>query len=202
MRYNLLLKKIVFLLILLFSFSNTNAQFSFGVSPGLNFNNAYFGYKIDNDFVPYVSFQFARISAELKQTNQDLSDPEFSNSSSDRLTAALLLPSVGLKYFITTKNDVKAYANLSLSRPMLISDDLDDLDDLSLFGAELGFGMEYFFSENFSVGGEYGVRYFHIYNESKNDIRNFDDQIVARDTEELNIIISPTYARISLNYYF
>ena len=39
-----------------------------------------------------------------------------------------------------------------------------------MWGGELGFGMEYFFDENFSLGGEFGLRYLHLrYKDSYND---------------------------------
>ena len=31
-----------------------------------------------------------------------------------------------------------------------------------MWGGEFGFGIEYFFDENFSLGGEFGLRYIHL----------------------------------------
>ena len=70
----------------------------------------------------------------------------------------------------------------------------------------LGFGVEYNFSENFSIGGEFGIRYF-TGNYSESEDRTINDPntgvpITYKKEMKGNVNFSPTYTKITLNYYF
>ena len=197
----------------------TMAQFTFGVAPGLALNGTYVGYKLNNKFMPYLGLQyisagfgFEERGRQVNDAGNQLVDYTFSNS----LNAHLLIPSLGLKYFLTQQNKLQTYVSANLSRPLLfgkaeldgVSDETftESLKNLSLFGGELGFGVEYFFDENFSIGGEFGLRTMRLRYQN-----NFERTVFNPATSELESVpieqdyrfaLSPTYSRISLNFYF
>jgi hypothetical protein len=160
------------------------SQFSFGVSPGLSTNTAYFGFKIGK-VVPYVGLQYA--SAHLNVEVGDTIDGKVS----------LIVPEVGVKFFAIEKNKLKAYFNLNVTKPFISGKltqngtEMDSfgetLKDVKLIGGNFGFGVEYFFDDNFSVGGEYGVQYLH---------GKYDEDF------GIKVGVVPTYSKISLNFYF
>jgi len=168
------------------------SQHAFGVSPGLNLNGAYFGFKLNDKLLPYFSFQY--LGAKYKLERSGVEDTQ--------LSAALIIPSLGLKYFLNKQNQIQPYLNISLSKPF-ISGKLefdgeedeefkDVVKNINLFGSEIGFGVEYFFDENFSIGGEYGVRILNLKYKASDE---FDDINVKAS-------ISPTYSKLTLNFYF
>lgn len=207
---------------LLASISSGYGQIVFGVAPGLSLNSAYVGYKIDNSIVPYFGFQYLSAGIEISEFGQEYDydlDKMVSYLNKAEVNASIFMPNIGIKYFVAKQNKINAFLNLNLSKPILSAEikdngtddsDLKDInegiDNLSIFGGELGFGVEYFFDENFSIGGEFGIRYFHL---EYDDVRtrevynpaNGQNQLVDfKDNFQFNI--SPTFSRISLNYYF
>ncbi len=215
-------KLMIPLIMLFFGINYSYGQIAFGVAPGLSLNSAYLGYKIDNTIVPYFGFQYLSAGFEIseigKKYDYDLKKL-VSYMDKAEANASLFIPNIGIKYFVAKQNKIQAYVNLNLSKPILSAElkdnttdspDLRDfnegIDNLSIFGGELGFGVEYFFDDNFSVGGEFGIRYFHLeYDDIRNrdiynpDIGN-DQSVEIEDNFQFNI--SPTFSRISLNYYF
>ncbi len=197
----------------------TYGQFSFGVSPGLSLNGAYFGYQIKENFVPFVSFQFLRGNIALESTGREFDwdlmqmvDYSYTANSS----AGIYLPSVGLKYFFKNHNKLKAYGSLAITKPILsVSQEIDGdedealkeyVDGISLWGGEIGFGIEYFFDENFSLGGEFGIRYLNLSIEEtyKSTVYNPNTGLdeSANFEDSFSYSLNPSYTKISLNYYF
>ena len=188
---------ICFIAITLQGFSQT----TFSVSPNTGFNipgisssNALFGYKVQN-FNPYIGISMMR--GDLHQEIED----NFDNYELDA-TIQVLSPTIGLKYFLPIKDELKAYLNISAFVP-IVSGSIDDensnsneeiLEDTKFifFGTKFGFGTEYFLSKSFSLGGEFGFNHYRFTYKNKNDI----------STEKINVSATPTYTRISLNYYF
>jgi len=178
------------LLISLAACSAGISQFTFGVSPGLNLNGAYFGYQIHDVVVPYISLQFVGGSITIKEDGEPQT----------KVSAGILAPAVGVKYFAVRRAKIKGYFGLSLAKPLVTGkyeedgeedpDFKDALDNISAWGFEAGFGTEYFFDSNFSVGGEFGVRSVGV----KYEENGGDYQVEAN--------IAPTYTKLSLNYYF
>ena len=68
--------KLLLLFAVIFMTNVSFGQFSFGVSPGINLNSAYFGYKINNKIVPYVGLQY--LNAKYKYVNSKFIIPNFS----------------------------------------------------------------------------------------------------------------------------
>jgi hypothetical protein len=157
------------------------SQFTFGVSPGLNTNTAQFGYKMGK-INPYIGFQYLGGYLKMEETE------------SVKAKVTLLIPEIGVKFFAIENNKLKGYLNLNITKPFISGkydgDDLPYLNDISLIGGNFGLGVEYFFDDNFSVGGEYGLQYIH----GKYDDPNSDFVV--------NVGIVPTYSKICLNFYF
>ena len=194
-------------------------QFSFGVSPGIGLNSAYFGYKINSKIVPYIGFQYLNAKFKYEESGEEYDwdlNQVISYSEMNEFSGSLYIPNIGVKYFIKQHNKIQAYLSLSLSKPLLSgklkydgeedSDFKDDIKKISMWGGEFGFGVEYFFDENFSIGGEFGLRYLHLKYKDSNEREIYDPNTGNyRDTEIKNdyrFNMSPTFSKISLNYYF
>ena len=87
-----------------------------------------------------------------------------------------------------------------------IEDDEVDIfkDVFDLVGYSVGFGTEYFFSEQFSVGGEFGVNailwdFEDGWEEESDDGYNYTWKESV--TNEASAKLFGTYARMSLNFY-
>ncbi|MBL7192146.1 hypothetical protein ISS30_10675 [bacterium] len=83
-------------------------------------------------------------------------------------------------------------------------------DILSFWGLEIGFGAEYFFSDNFSLGGEFGMRM--LFNDVKasgddewssgqQGSSYYEHQTEAWE-DEVSATFKLTYAVLTLNYHF
>jgi opacity protein-like surface antigen len=74
---------------------------------------------------------------------------------------------------------------------------------LGFWGLNLGFGAEYPFSENFSLGGEYGLRWFHTGSKSAGSSGSGGDSFLTDALDsEMTASLKLTTARIVLNYQF
>jgi len=199
--------------------TNLFCQFTFGISTGLTFNSGYFGYKVNNKLVLYGGFQFANIGVTSVSTGKeyDYSLNQIVDFSHEYKTAEnLYLPNIGAKYFINNINKIKPYFTLNISKPILggkVTDDGQESDsftksieNLHMWGGEFGFGTEYYFDDNFSIGGEFGIRYFHYSNKSESTRSIYNPSgggmVNTTNTDKYSLSLSPTYSKISLNYYF
>ena len=78
---------------------------------------------------------------------------------------------------------------------------LDSIGELlSFWGFTLAFGAEYFFTDHFSVGGEYGLRYIKTSAKVEVEIDITEDPI-ALDSD-LAISYGASYANVSVNFHF
>ena len=194
-------------------------QFTFGVSPGLSFNGAHFGYKIKKNFVPFIGLQFANATVNYAESGFEFDN--FGNlvsyNNNFEIKAGISVPNIGLKYFVVQKNKIKAYTILNFAKPILRikaktgDDGLDkEITDavlkLKIWGSEVGFGTEYFFDDNFSIGGEFGIRHFNIkFNDTFTRTLsnpNTSDPVDVEIKTNIKTGINPTYTRFSLNFYF
>lgn len=197
--------------------ATVNAQFNFGVSPGFNLSNSHIGYRFGK-FEPTVSFAFIKGNYKTVTEGQRFDSNgnlvNYTETSSGK--GGLYLPGIGLKYFCKSTGKITSYFSLTLIKPILsASAETDGINDqqvedevkkLRLFGAQLGYGVEYFFDPNFSVGGEFGLLFVKARYKSTDTVEKFDPvngQFV--DTQEKTddkFVLNPTYATISLNFYF
>jgi hypothetical protein len=94
----------------------------------------------------------------------------------------------------------KSEDDLSLS-----SDDRSLANDiLSFWGLDFAFGAEYFLAQHFSLGGEYGLRFYFNSVEQKDsysDAWDYGSEVEAWKSA-ISATFRMTYAAISLNYYF
>lgn len=197
---------------------NGFGQFSFGVAPGLSTNSAYFGYKVGK-IVPYVGFQYAGLNFKIKETGQEYdagSNSLVPYTDETKVNGNLYVPNIGAKFFAVEQNKIKAYFNLSVAKPLLRGkvenngEEYEDfgktLKDINIIGGEFGFGVEYFFDDNFSIGGEFGLRYIGGKYSSSHTEQVYDpgtsSYVDSEVKENYNLGMNPTYSKISLNFYF
>ena len=165
--------------------------------------------------MPYVGFQFANVRFNLEQTGMEWDGADvvpFSNVM--KISGNIYIPTIGIKFFAIEQNKLKAYFNLSVAKPLIRAkvedngtevDELNDiLNEIKLFGGEFGFGIEYFFDNNFSLGGEFGIRYMGgKYTSSfQQDVYNGIDMQPEDFEDTYKFGLMPTYSKISLNFYF
>jgi len=185
------------------------SQFTFSAAPGINLNTASFGYKFDK-LVPYVGIQYCGISGSYSfKVNYTTGTDE---SDEYKFTGKVIMPSIGVKYFAVEKNKVKGYVNATFAKPFLsakltvdgneYSVVSDEVKNITLWGGSLGVGAEYFFDDNFSVGGEFGIHaVFGKYSKTVTD-DDYNGNGPADITREVKTMVMPTYSKISLNFYF
>ena len=213
------MKTKLFIALAVIFMSNTgHSQLAFGVSPGLSMNSAYFGYKMDR-IVPFIGFQYFGTSADY-QYEHEIFDNDLGtivdHNHNSTAKFRLLVPNIGVKYYLKDVGDLKAHASLNISKPIITGEFIDDGDTdesveetiagISLWGGELSFGVEYFFDEHFSLGGEFGLRYMHVGLESSFETTVFNpltgENVPSENTYTTKFNASPTFSRISLNFYF
>jgi hypothetical protein len=212
------IKLIIFALLFSLSANYASSQFTFTVAPGLSLNGASFGYKIDR-VVPEFGFNYmlARGSYTFNGKKYDSNqNKEVDNNYSYNVTAGYLLPRLGVKVFIAEKEDLKMFVSAGFLKPFIFGnsqvdgvDDFvvsDEIDKVSIWGADLSFGMEYFFSERFSMSGQFGFRYFganykNTYQSSYFD-PNAGQSVEFEAREQFRLSLNPTFSRIGLNFYF
>jgi hypothetical protein len=212
MKKNLILIAALAMLVTAPAFS----QFTFTAAPGLNLNSASFGYKFGK-VVPFIGIQYmgANVNITLTGTEWGTSAPE-EFTDEIKVKGSIFMPTIGVKYFAVEKNKVKGYVIGSFSKPMLNAkmtingeenDNITDaLDKISLWGATAGVGAEYFFDDNFSVGGEFGIqiiagKYLDEYVDTYWN-PNTSSYVDADFSDEVKVNLMPTYSKISLNFYF
>lgn len=211
--------KKAFLISLFFIFAgfSAQAQLNLGINPGFTMNGFYIGYQVD-DFVPYVGVQFLGASLDVEQTDYYYNEFNELVKEVDKVetSASVLMPYIGAKYFAYQEKDLKLFINLCLYKPLVsatakVNGEEEEevktaVDNLSLFGAELGIGAEYYFSKQFSLGGEFGFRMLFADSEitSQDEIwnPNINDYEVMDITQSGTLNLSMTYVKVSLNYYF
>lgn len=218
------MKKIVCYLVFIVLFSlisNKNkAQFTFNVSPGLQFNSANFGYKVDK-FVPYLGLQVLSANANLNEKGQRY-DSNIGTivpyENVYKFSGTVYMPTIGLKYFFLEINKLKLFGNASFTKIFLsgkindssdpeVNNDLkEEIKSIRIYGGQLSFGTEYFFDNNFSIGGEFGLRLLHLKykKEIDDEVYNPDTGIYtpSKTTYDYRYNISPTYIKLSLCFYF
>jgi len=186
------------------------SQFAFGVSPGFTATNAYFGYKA-GAVVPYVAFMYANAGFTMDYSDHYFDGVDWQTVTHDtKISGHFLMPTIGIKFFAIEKNKLSAYFNLAVTKPFVRgkaeSDGTEEesvgqmLKDIKLIGGNFGFGVEYFFDDNFSVGGEYGIQALMGKYEDVYDYVNSGQP--AQQTTTYKPRFAPTYAKISLNFYF
>jgi len=211
--------KIIFTSLVLLIFTGTSfSQFTFSVSQGIGLSNAQLGYKVNERVVPYIGFMYMRLGTNYESMRKSWDydkDKVVEESFDDKISVNVMVPTLGLKYFFYPEKEIKAYTSFNVSKPLIRGkasyDDLEEdineeLKKLKLWGFELGFGAEYFFNVNFSIGGEFGLRYWTGKLENNYESSYYNPNTgnyVSYDRENKNSLsLIPTYTKASMNFYF
>jgi hypothetical protein len=212
------LTKLFASVILIFMTYNSNAQFAFTVNPGLNYNGATFGFKAGN-FVPYLGIAYmggrGTYTSEGTQWNNTTLQME-SYKNENVYSGQLIVPTLGAKYYFINSGDLKAYGNLNVTKPILtvtskyngtVDQNVEDyVKNISVWAGELGFGAEYYFASQFSIGGEFGLRAIRARYKNEHDDQVYNPLTGLNETFAHTLLskglIAPTYARVSLNFFF
>ncbi len=208
-----------FITLILVNVTSTKAQFVFSVTPGIQLNAAAFGYSFGK-LVPYAGLQVLNQSiTEITQGKEfDSNGNVIDVDRSYKVSATLYVPTIGTKYFIKETGNLKMYGNL-LFAYFIPSVNIKDSEDpqaeqdfkkhfqkAHLFGGQLGFGTEYFFDENFSLGGEFGFRDLYGSYQEKYDYESYNPNtgqyVSFPRTYKYKLNLNTTYIRISFNFYF
>lgn len=210
--------KILLSIACLFFSSAVFGQFTFGVSPGFSFNGAYFGYKVNKRVLPFVGIQFGNMSFKFDESGTRENGSGGFEEYHDKFDfkGGIYVINIGAKHYFKPKNKIKAYTALNLVKPILkgklTTEDAelqkevnDQIKNIKMWGGEIGFGTEYFFDDNFSIGGEFGIRHLGINVKNTRTETLFDNNGNSKEVEivtKANTNINPTYTRFSLNFYF
>jgi hypothetical protein len=232
------MKKVITLLILAVVFfgSPLQAQLVFGVKPGLTGNSAHLGLKLSGLMV-FGGIEYFRTAVTTEESGSNILYSYNYNPLtyqytttyslqpySDKLETSLNVyaPFVGAKILVGGGESSKAGAYVTgiIGKPFIsgksTSNGKEDesmqkfYENLSAWMFMAGFGGEYFFSESFSIGGEFGLRIFLV---NYKDESNETTQMYDYQTGSVKNIISPhkynfdlgmglTYSTLVLNYYF
>lgn len=193
-------KKIIFIVALMLGLNTLiHGQAVFSVKPGLNLNGASFGIQVKK-FQPFIGIRFANLKVESE--SHDDNYPQDDYISETRIN--VYMPYMGAKLFFTGTDAVKPYLQASFFKPLVFGKQKEDgdedeefkqnLNNIGVWAGEVGFGSEYFFHPQFSIGGEFGMRLgnFKMKYESDNGDYWSSDKIS----------MSVSYVAFSLNYYF
>lgn len=172
-----------------------------------NQQGGYFGYPFNERTVLMAGLDFSRIGID--------------NSSGTSVSSAI--PFFGIKYFfrdvgndvatpyvkfefskaITSANDVgeilllftdigdTSLVNIGEEEAEIVENALEDL--LSPWGLTFAIGGEYFFSDEFSLGGEFGLR---------NKFHSSEIEVVEGESEKVSLNYHDTYVALTANFLF
>ncbi len=195
------------------------AQFTFSVSPGFHLNGASFGYQMGN-LITYGGLQIIGGAYTETETGKEFDKNGNLQSYTKKYTVneSLFVPSLGARFFFKKVGKLKMYGDgvfayfipsvkiTDSENPSANSEFKDQFEKVHIFGGQLGFGTEYFFDNNFSVGGEFGLMLLNGGYEEKQD--NFvynpiTGEYVNTDCfYNYKINLTPTFIKISFNFYF
>lgn len=202
MKTGRILTAISLMAVLLLMVSGAQAEMIFGVKPSTVVQSSYFGFVAGTSMVIEFGVDYARAGVKVEgDTEGDFGfDPIEVDA---EVSASMLMPHGGVKLYLKPRTAgttspyfladlFKAFTSID---PGEVDDATEDLiasveEMLSPFGLNLGFGAEYHFSDRFSVGGEYGLRYLMSSTE-------FDEIDMKVSTN-----IGMTYAAITANFVF
>ena len=211
-------KSLLISLLLVLCSSSAFSQFNFNVSPGLGLTGAKFGFQLPAGVVPYFALQSFSTSDTYEESgtrwDYDQNKP-VTYTSTDEYNVSLLIPSLGAKYFFKGVGPLKPFVNASISKPIVNAkvsyDGQEDKDisdaakSLKFFGTELSFGIEYFFNDYFSLGGEFGLRMMSLNLDDEFEDSYYDpikDEYVATILrQKIQGSFNPTFSNISFNFY-
>lgn len=173
-------------------------QMVFGVKPGMLIQSSYFGLS-KQKFQPFIGLDWVALAVETEGGD---------------LSGSVIIPHIGAKLFLKpsgvahhvapylTGDWFFSFASVSVDHYTPEEEELAK-DVLEFWGLGIGFGAEYFFSECFSVGGEYGLRYVHDgVEEHEKTVDNGWGPHVETVNQEFSLAFRLTYAAVTANFHF
>jgi hypothetical protein len=171
----------------------------FGVKPGMGpVQSSYLGYQAGT-LLPFVGMDFVRLSASVTE-----------DGNKEEASAFLMVPNFGSRLYVSGNRNnggIASYLQGSLlfSLPSVNADGLSDEDKklvedlLGFWGLSLAFGAEYYFSDRFSVGGEYGLRHLAVGADVPDE--GGDGYGGGGVGTELNATFSISYVAVVMNFH-
>ncbi len=149
----------------------------------------------DKTVIPTLTLGY--FSASYKSSYSD----DYGSDSYD-FSVHLFIPKVGVRLLSARTGDLHSYtlAEAFYLLPVVSSSEWTDddkkeyRDAFDLIGLTVGFGAEYFVSDQFSVGNEVSMNLFYHSAEYTGDYDNY--------TSEYRTILSALMTNVTLNYYF
>tara|TARA_B100000315_G_scaffold136882_1_gene126135 strand:- start:2717 stop:3373 length:657 start_codon:yes stop_codon:yes gene_type:complete len=169
-----------------------------------------------------VGMDYSGFSLNLDSKNIEENDGETSESTMEvKAYLRLFMPHAGVKFFFSEKDQLKSYllGEMFLVFPSVHAEttengDTEELDPdtrnqikdaLDLMGITIGYGTEYYFGDQFSLGGEFGINFI-LWNWSDEFTYDYYDDGYNSETEttefEAKAKIGSSFARMTLNFYF
>ncbi|MBL7023332.1 MAG: hypothetical protein ISR90_04670 [Candidatus Marinimicrobia bacterium] len=135
---------------------------------------------------------------------QDGSDNDYDFS------VKLLLPSVGVRMLDNKVGSLNSYylGELFLIIPFVSGSELssseeeDIKDGLDLFGLKVGYGVENYFSESFSIGGEISLNWIYLSIDAEAYDYDYETGTETIDKYDLITTLGATLVQITFSYYF
>jgi hypothetical protein len=164
----------------------------FGVRPGQLLQKAYFGADMGS-IVPMVGLDFLSVSVSAEDAD---------------ISAGVYIPHIGARYYFggtrTTGNVIPyvegslmfSYATADLGGATEYESMVEDI--LGFWGIGAIFGAEYFFSDRFSVAGEYGLHYL----KDSADLNIEDSDIVDAFEAKIDAALKTTYVGAAISFHF
>ena len=188
-------------------FSQNNMNFKFG----LPISSAQFLLKertiIGKSFTPTISCGYFSLSATDKETINGTTKTE-------NMGAHLFIPRVGIRFMPklpTEPTDLRRYyyTDAFTILPIFTGDQADDLKEewdnqINLYGLIAGSGIEYFFSKEFSLGGEISMNL--LVNSWSDEHEEWSEdywdsgEVIVKD--ELSLRAGAIFTQFTFNYYF
>lgn len=213
------IQKILLAVIIALTSANIFAQcpgkYGMSIQPGQLSNTATFSYRTGH-FQPYAGIQMMNLGASLNSEWQEFNSSGRLVDAFDRtsLNLRIFIPQIGCRYNFKSSEQFTLFANAGLSTVMMRGNSSagvtqptmsDVLKNNKIFGAQAGFGAEYFFNKHFSIGGEYGIRTMQIRNTTtyNNDIMDptSGDWVTSKRTESVKFVMTPTFAKLFFSFY-
>jgi hypothetical protein len=163
----------------------------FGVRPGQLLQRAYFGADMGR-MVPMIGLDYVGISVGMEDTD---------------ISGSLFVPHVGARFYFgppRAEGNVVPYIEGSLMysyASVSVGEGAEEYEDLAkdilgFWGIGVLFGAEYFFSDRFSVAGEYGFHYL------KDSVDLTLEDIEEPIDEEVSAAFKTSYTGVALSFHF
>ena len=213
--------------------SLTHAQLLFGVKPGMTGNSAQFGLKLGG-LMAFGGLEFFRTATTIEENGSHIvyyysNTYPFTSyyqlepySDKDEASVNVYAPFVGAKILLGggESGKVGAYITGIIGKPFISGKSVSNgkesestkkfFENLGAWMFLAGFGGEIFFSEDFSIGGEFGLRVFLVnYKEEETEtLSAYDNQTGTTryynspHKYDFDLGMGITYSTLVLNYYF